>query len=238
MPSKKISGMSEADLANLDLVTFIDDSETNLTTKNKKSSLWRLRKYLKVWHGEASGPASATYTLTILSGLGLSDGYILSNNDTYFVRFQNANTAGDTLTITGIGAKAMVDPGGNALTSGDIQAASYHILSYDSVNDRFIIQSLNRTKPNISTKTASYTVTISDYTIVADATSADVILTLPDATTCTGKEYEFVRKDSSINSVELNTTASQTINGSALHNMPTQYDTVRIKSDGTNWYKF
>lgn len=88
------------------------------------------------------------------------------------------------------------------------------------------------------TVTTDYTVTIDDHTIYIDATSNDVTITLLDATTCGGKEFEFLRKDSSANASEVHTDGSQTINGAAFFNMPSQYDTLRIKSDGTNWYIF
>ena len=61
--------------------------------------------------------------------------------------------------------------------------------------------------------TTSGAVIYGDSMIQADATGGAVTLTLPDATTCVGEEYCFVKVDSSGNAVIVSATFRQHING-------------------------
>lgn len=87
--------------------------------------------------------------------------------------------------------------------------------------------------PSIDTKTAAYTVTDSDYTILCDATTLAFTLTLPAASTASGKVYVISKIDNTDNvltfSPALNLTKTVTV---PTLNYPKSF---RIQSDGTNW---
>lgn len=87
--------------------------------------------------------------------------------------------------------------------------------------------------PAINTKTAAYTVTSTDYTILCDASTLGFTLSLPAASTVLGKVYVISKIDSSSNvltfSPALNLTKDVTV---TTLNYARSF---RIQSDGTNW---
>ena len=82
--------------------------------------------------------------------------------------------------------------------------------------------------------TSATTAAVTDNMLVFTGTSATT-LTLPDATTCTGRMYWVKSTSSNASTLTIATTASQTIDG--LSNWPlTQTNkAVRLVSDGSNW---
>lgn len=77
------------------------------------------------------GTASGTNTYSVT----LDNGAITSLTSQWFVvKFTNANSGASTLNINAIGAKSLVKTDGTALSSGDIDAGSVHLLSYDGTN--------------------------------------------------------------------------------------------------------
>jgi hypothetical protein len=88
---------------------------------------------------------------------------------------------------------------------------------------------------NIVVKTAAYTATANDYTILCNTTAAGFTLTLPAASTNTGRVY-IIRKTDETNNVLTFSPAikySETTNFTTLNYL----GTIRIQSDGTNWVK-
>lgn len=73
---------------------------------------------------------------------------------------------------------------------------------------------------------------------VTTGSSANIVATLPAASTCNGREYIFVKVDNGNKDIVITRAGSDTINGATTKNVgTTQYATVTIKSDGgTNWY--
>lgn len=91
------------------------------------------------------------------------------------------------------------------------------------------------TTATIVKKEANYTVLPSDNTILANASSNAFTLTLPDATTSTGRVLIIRKTDETANVLTFSpaikiseTTSFTTLNFNT---------TIRIQSDGTNWYK-
>jgi len=71
-------------------------------------------------------------------------------------------------------------------------------------------------------------------TALVDASGGAVSIVLPDAT-ATYNIYNIKKTDSSANTVTINTTPSQTIDGSASAVIQVQYVCVSVVSDGTKW---
>jgi len=90
-------------------------------------------------------------------------------------------------------------------------------------------------KPRIVTVTSDYTATDLDNTILGDASSAQVTVTLPDATTTEGLML-YIKKTDASNNVVIDGNGSQTIDGSTTHTLSSQNDSVQIQSNGTNWF--
>lgn len=88
----------------------------------------------------------------------------------------------------------------------------------------------------IATKTANYTVTLNDHTLLGDCTGGNIEFELPDATTCAGQIFFFKRIAAGGNDVNIDPNGTQTIDGSsATVTLTTQWDRLEIQSDGANW---
>jgi hypothetical protein len=88
----------------------------------------------------------------------------------------------------------------------------------------------------ITSKTADYTITNSDHTVLVSAASANVTITLPTAVGLTGRVYIIKRTDNSANSLTIDGNAAETIDGAATRNISLQYQTLTLQSDGANWF--
>ena len=87
----------------------------------------------------------------------------------------------------------------------------------------------------ISTKSTSYTLTISDSVILANAAAGNIVMTLPTAVGINGREYYIKKTDTALNTVTINTTSSQTIDGETSYLLTTQWEYIKIVSNGSNW---
>ncbi len=118
---------------------------------------------------------------------------------------------------TGTGPQMIVKASGNV----GINQASPH--SYLQVSGSFA--------PAYVAKTATYTLTINDYTV--DCTANTFTVTLPTAVGVTGRLY--VIKNSGAGTITIATTSSQTIDGVTTKTLNTQYSGYNVQSDGANW---
>ena len=84
-------------------------------------------------------------------------------------------------------------------------------------------------------KTAGYTVTATDYTVAANASTGALSITLPTSVGITGKVYVVKKMDSTANVVTVATTSSQTIDGATTRALSLQYDAIMVQADGANW---
>lgn len=94
---------------------------------------------------------------------------------------------------------------------------------------------LNGLVTALSSKTGNYTLTATDITVLGNATSGSITLTLPTAVGVTGQTYFLKKTDSTANTVTVATTSSQTIDGQASKVLSIQYDGIQVASDGANW---
>jgi len=88
----------------------------------------------------------------------------------------------------------------------------------------------------LTTKTANYTVTLTDCTVLANAATGNVTITLPTSVGATGRTYAIKKIDSSANVVTIATTSSQTIDSFTTEVLARQFDAVQVQSDGSNWF--
>jgi len=94
--------------------------------------------------------------------------------------------------------------------------------------------------PDLKTKTAAYTVVVTDKIILCDTTAGAFTLTLPSAVGLRDKEFIFKKIDSATNAVTIEGAGSETIDGNlnVLISASSQYGYVAVRSDGSNWYIF
>lgn len=86
------------------------------------------------------------------------------------------------------------------------------------------------------TQTSNYTITSTDTVVFADATSANVTITLPVASGLAGYRFYIKRIDSSAHTVTVSRSGSDTIDGAASFTLDMQYTAITVISNGSNWY--
>lgn len=74
-----------------------------------------------------------------------------------------------------------------------------------------------------------------DGLILADATAGALTVTLPSAANRKGHEVVVKRMNSGTNAVTVTAASGETIDGAATRALATQYDSLTLVSDGTNW---
>lgn len=85
--------------------------------------------------------------------------------------------------------------------------------------------------------TDSYSITSSDYIILADAgSSSDLDITLPDPALNVGSHFIIKRLNDGKKKVKVNQNGSETIDGGTRYELKEQYGSVEVVSDGTNWH--
>jgi hypothetical protein len=85
----------------------------------------------------------------------------------------------------------------------------------------------------LSVKTATFTVTTNDYTILADPTSGAITANLQTAATYVGQLHNIINIAPGVNSVTIDPSGSQTINGAATRVVT---NNCAIVSDGASWW--
>jgi hypothetical protein len=88
----------------------------------------------------------------------------------------------------------------------------------------------------ISTKTTSYTLTQDDHTVLSDATAGAMTISLPSPTGIAGRVYVIKKIDASVNIVKVRCSGTDTIDGNTERNLTVKYESIKIQTDGTNWY--
>lgn len=87
----------------------------------------------------------------------------------------------------------------------------------------------------LTTKTADYTATALNDVILADATSGNVVITLPPVSGNTGVHYTIKRIDGSANTVTVDGDGSETIDGETTQTL-LEHDSITVICDGTEWW--
>jgi len=110
------------------------------------------------------------------------------------------------------------------------------LLQYDSAIGEWVNQSSSATDIhlNVVTKTADYTAASGDDVILCDATNPFTV-TLPTAVGVVGEVYHIKKIDSTINNVTIEANGSETIDGELTKTINTQWNSVQLVSDGSNW---
>lgn len=88
----------------------------------------------------------------------------------------------------------------------------------------------------IATVSSDITIDSTYSTVLVDTTSAAVTVTLPAASTCTGRVYIIKRISAGSNNVTVDGNASETIDGATTVTLSSQWAVTRIQSNGTNWF--
>lgn len=85
-------------------------------------------------------------------------------------------------------------------------------------------------------QTSNYTITTSDTVVFANATSNNVTITLPAASSSAGYRFYVKRTDSSAHTCTIARSGSDTIDGQTSLTLDLQYTCLSLVSDGSAWY--
>ncbi|GAA0545086.1 hypothetical protein [Chitinophaga japonensis] len=119
---------------------------------------------------------------------------------------------------------------GDALTV-QAQKGHWRVLSrYNAENDHYI-----KRQSAISTVTGSATLTENDRTVIVQNTG-NATLSLPDANTCQGCVYTIKKISAAGNSITIDPSGSQQIDGALTKSFDVQYYAVTIQANGGAWY--
>ncbi len=129
-----------------------------------------------------------------------------------------------------------IDPNSSELIDGQatmILSGQYRSIQIVSDNAKWL--TVSKDEDTITSKSATYTATQEDDFILVSAGSSWV-LTLPAAAGCKGKVYTIVKIDATAFTVTIDGNASETIDGEVSTILESQYQAIKIVSDGTSWY--
>ncbi len=88
----------------------------------------------------------------------------------------------------------------------------------------------------IATKTTNYTTTNADHTLLVDATSGAVTITLVAVSGNSGLIHVIKKIDSSANTVTIDGNSSETIDGATTQVLNGQWQSLEIHTDASAWY--
>lgn len=120
------------------------------------------------------------------------------------------------------------------------------LIAYDTTNNRVVFNNgsawadiaTSGAVPAlpVTSKTANYTATTSDSVILVDGTGGAFTITLYTATGNTGKQIVITRTDETFaNQITVDGNGSETIRGALTYKLCSQYESITLVSDGTNW---
>ncbi len=88
----------------------------------------------------------------------------------------------------------------------------------------------------VHTITSNTTLTINHHYVFANASSGNITITLPPASSSRGREYVIKKIDSSSNSVIIDPNGNELIEGALTYSLTLQNQSVKIVCDGTQWW--
>lgn len=83
--------------------------------------------------------------------------------------------------------------------------------------------------------TSNITLNSSHYVVLCNATSGNITVTLPASVNNARRVYHIKKTDSSSNTVIIDGNASETIDDGTTATLTTQYESIKIVCDGSNW---
>lgn len=89
----------------------------------------------------------------------------------------------------------------------------------------------------VSEVSTAYTMNLNDSLILCDATSAAFTVTLKPAAEAKCKLIVIKKTDASANAITIDGDGAETIDGVTTDSLSSQYDVIRLMSDGSQWLK-
>jgi hypothetical protein len=183
---------------------------------------------------------SANVNAALINGTTIdgdfTNGSIIFSNTSGVLTQNNANFFWGNNSSNGLGLgtntpNALLDVGG--ATKTNVDGTDDLIVADDvEINGRLYVE--ESVSLPIQTQSGNYTLDDTDYTVLGNASGGNIIFTLPNATTRTGRIYKIKKIDTSANTVTV--TGSQNIDGSANYVINSAYESIQVQSNGTEWF--
>lgn len=185
--------------------------------------------------GNYNGSVGSVHAMTIIDAsveACTNEVYIVgigSNGTGPIVHIGALSTETSTFNIAGNSAGAM------AAARGWIRLTGLFTEAAVTLDNPCGIELINgQTATQVRTVTAPTTARPIDRVIAANATSGALTVSLPSAAP-NPVRYTIKKTDASANSVTIDPLGTQTIDGAATRDITTQWGTVTVVSDGSNW---
>jgi hypothetical protein len=174
--------------------------------------------------------------------VGLKDGAAIRTRDTSRIRFGSHSPEYTYM----MGKKGKWKVGDSVLTDPTLpfeveSAQDTSILTAHKIIGNGLISNSSITVNGgyagriVTVSGTSYSPNALDWTIICTNTNT-VTITLPDATTASGRIYHIKKGNNSANPVNINTTSSQNIDATTTAAISTSYGFLTVVSNGTQWY--
>jgi len=140
----------------------------------------------------------------------------------YFEVYDLADSRSAVRITPGTSGNMRVDLYDNLLVSGNATAATY--------------LNTHGFQIGVVTKAVNYTLTSSDFVVLANATTGNLTMTLPVISGAVGMRCVVKKIDSSANTVTVAADAGHTIDGASTKVISSQYTSYEFVNDGSTWY--
>ncbi len=164
--------------------------------------------------------------------------WVATYSNSIYANALNRNTAGAML--LGNDSNTTSIKVGSASTTGTrIFGGSSNTVGHlvpNSADSTFALLSDVPATTSIVTKTANYTITLSDYAVLGNATGGVFSVSLPVVATATGRIFVIKKIDSSANVVTVQANGAEIIDNSNTFSLTDQFDSITVQSDGTQWW--
>ncbi len=256
----KIMGSSNETDANisgrLDFFTNNDGNNNGLTRRMSILHNGNIGIDLPMPQNLFSVSAKASYSGTATKTLGTIELGTTYNNDAIlegFVVFDdNAKTTSTITTITDTTHLIVEDNTSNITTNTnmDIYLPGLNVdnngfvgIGSSKMNSKLQVGgAIAAPIKSILADQSPYTISIEDSTILVNTTGDNITVTLPNLTNSItgspikGRIYTIKRIISNSNTLTINTTGSETIDGAADYTTLTLNKSITLQTDGSNWY--
>jgi hypothetical protein len=174
---------------------------------------------------------------------GSGNGLSIADGDFYIEQCGHGSRMTiDTCGRVGIGTSApstLLDVNGTVTGAGVVvcNGVVNKSLGVATASPQTTLQINGSLSAKIATKTASYSMTTSDFAILANAASGAITITLPSAGTA-GMLVHVKKIDTSANAVKVAGSGGNTIEGSTSKSLSKKYMSLTLIADGTStWYE-
>tara|TARA_R110002096_G_scaffold320427_2_gene514477 strand:+ start:1379 stop:1804 length:426 start_codon:yes stop_codon:yes gene_type:complete len=116
-----------------------------------------------------------------------------------------------------------------------VEEELYSILQDIYSSLQILAASVQPVKYTYKDVTASYTVYVYDQLVRADSTAGAMLVTLPLASTCTGRRYTIKRIDASANAVTLAPTSPELMDGSGTAVTIASMEAIEVQAGTDYW---